>query len=162
MYKTILVLLDGSSEGRDEMAQVETLARRHKARLILLQVIADPAYATLFQGAKLAAASHAHLKELITDCQTYLGELTEKAQAAGVAATLRVEEGPIAETIVGCAEREGADLIVLGAKNIKALPGSIAENVLRTTRVPVLIISKIDGSTRIVRPHLRRAAVSLN
>ena len=65
-------------------------------------------------------------------------------QAAGTALTWHVEHGPLPESVGRLAERQAADLIVVGARGRNPLTGlllgSTAEHLLRTARRPVLLV----------------------
>jgi nucleotide-binding universal stress UspA family protein len=69
------------------------------------------------------------------------------AERAGIKPTLAMREtigGPAADAIVREARKQGADLIVLGThgrRGVRRLVlGSDAEQVVRTSRVPVLLV----------------------
>lgn len=64
--------------------------------------------------------------------------------AAGVAHEPQVLLGPVAETIVACAQNEGCDLIVMGNKGEsfveEVVVGSVAHAVLRLSPLPVTYV----------------------
>lgn len=66
------------------------------------------------------------------------------AQVADRVLTPRVEQGPLPETIGRLAQRQAADMIVVGARGRNPLTGlllgSTAEHLLRTTNRPVLLV----------------------
>ena len=66
------------------------------------------------------------------------------AEAAGATLTPRVERGPLPETIGRLAQRQHADLIVVGARGRNPLTGlllgSTAEHLLRRASRPVLLV----------------------
>lgn len=82
----------------------------------------------------------------------YLRELGEKVlkparkllDAAGIQHDMEVRTGHAAQEIVQCASAGKFDLVVLGAKGRGAIPdlllGSVAQRVLSTSPVPVLLV----------------------
>jgi len=87
------------------------------------------------------------LKELREHGQAILNEAVASARKQGVAADTETVEspmGPVGAAIAEYAEQWPADLIVIGThgrRGIRRLVmGSDAEYVVRTTRVPVLLV----------------------
>ena len=82
----------------------------------------------------------------------YLRELSEKElktarkvlDSTGVKHDMEIRTGHIAQEIVGCAKSGRFDLIILGAKGRGALAdillGSVAQRVLATSEIPVLLV----------------------
>lgn len=79
-----------------------------------------------------------------SEAQRQLDELLETAAEVGVRATSLLLEGVAAEEIVGAAEAEGVDLLVLGTHGrtgfSKFFLGSVAARVVATARCPVLTV----------------------
>lgn len=110
------------------------------ARLILFH-----AYDTLVVSASetsglryydYAAAAKAEIK--------HLEPLAEKAREAGVDCEIIVRQGLAPRLIVECAHEKSADRIVMGTRSPgpigKILLGSVAEEVLRSSEIPVCVI----------------------
>jgi|SRR5579859_6545251 len=76
--------------------------------------------------------------------QRHLDEAVRLRQGQGVELSSLLVNGNPWEDIVVVAEREKADLIVMGTHGrrgvTRALLGSVAERVLRSSRVPVLVV----------------------
>jgi len=81
---------------------------------------------------------------LTARAQTIAGRALALAHARGVAAESRVLEGHPSEALVDAAIREQADLIVLGSHGRRGMQrlllGSVAETVVRTAPLPVLVV----------------------
>ena len=61
------------------------------------------------------------------------------------ATTVVVEDGPAADVVVRVAEREDADLIVVGRRGLGEAPrplGSVSERVLADADIPVLVVPR--------------------
>ena len=143
MYKRILVPVDGSETSLLGLQHAIRLAKDQKAKLRLLHVVHDYLIA---EGRHSMVTSSYLLKELRERGQTILKEAASMALKKHVEAETQVVEtlmGPIGASIVKCAEKWPADLIVLGThgrRGIRRLVmGSDAEYVVRTAPVPVLL-----------------------
>ena len=140
--KTILVPLDGSVLAESALTPAVELARDHGARLMLLR----------------AAEAHTFPMADPTEAQVQAVRAAEE-YLAGVRLRLRQEGGddiessvwygPPAEAIVEAARFRRADLIVMsshGRSGVGRLVlGSVAESVLRGSRVPILLIRPGDA-----------------
>jgi nucleotide-binding universal stress UspA family protein len=72
-----------------------------------------------------------------------LAEAGEYLKAHGVQTSLVLKQGPVADAILKTAEQHGSDLILIGGYGhspvVEAVLGSAVDQVLRTTRQPMLI-----------------------
>ncbi len=144
MYTKILVPVDGSETSVLGLQHAILLAKDQKAALRLLHVVHDYLVA---EGRHGLARSTELLKELREQGQAILAEAAASARKQGVAADTELVEtpmGPVGAAIAEQAEQWPADLIVIGThgrRGIRRLVmGSDAEYVVRTTRVPVLLV----------------------
>lgn len=133
---TILVPLDGSALAEAALpVAVDLLAGRRNAALLLLRVVDSP-----LPGPDEACAQHALARVALEYLGTVAGRLTEFTGFVKKA----VWYGPPAKCIVEAAEAEHPDLIVMSAHGGSGLGrvalGSVAESVLRSTRVPTLLV----------------------
>lgn len=140
--KTILVPLDGSIVAEAALAPAVALAREAAAKLVLLRAAeahtlptTDPIEAQV---------------DVMREAQDYLDAARARVTAAG-AADVEVSAwyGPAVEAIVEAARYREADLIVMSSHGrsgvARLIMGSVAERVLRSTRVPILVI-RPDGA----------------
>jgi nucleotide-binding universal stress UspA family protein len=153
LVKTILVPIDGSVHARKALAFACDLARKYEARLIVLHVLIHKHVAEALrdidtrEGAVgdrgeslIAALGDRRLKEFFTRApepageplravleyiaKKVVGEAQDIARVHGVQpACLVVEDGDPAKRILEHAEKENADLIVMGSRGLSDLEG---------------------------------------
>ena len=82
------------------------------------------------------------------DMAGLIDEARERVRlAAGFPVQWIEEDGPPADVIVRVAEREGADLIVVGSRGLGQAPrllGSTSEAVLAHARLPILVVPAME------------------
>jgi len=143
-YKRILVAVDGSKAAAKGLREALRLAKREGARLFMLNVVNDyPALAVTAE----APAMIDLLPLLREGGKRILARAQATARKAGVKPVVLMREiigGPAADAIVREARKQRADLIVLGThgrRGVRRLVlGSDAEQVVRTSPVPVLLV----------------------
>ncbi len=100
-------------------------------------------------------AIHASLYD---DAQRVVDRAVVEARANDVAAEGRIAEGSASRALVAVAKRENADLIVTGSHGRSGVRrvflGSVAETIVRTSPVPVLVVR---SGARIAAPARARA-----
>ena len=150
MYKKILLAFDGTPDGREALAQAETLASRCGATVHLLAVV-DAAESMLIGEAMAYIPEN---KQFVM--QRVLEEGVKRFQRAGCVATSEIRYGRPAEQIVLCAREMGARLIVVGHRDQGALSrwlnGSVGESILHQPPCSVLIAIKPQRSASSVTP----------
>lgn len=134
---TILVPLDGSSLAETALPKAAELAAASGARLLLVRA----AEAHTLPGLD---PTDAQIK-VIREAETYLGAVRDRLGAQGLGKVeTSVWYGPAAYSVVEAAGLRRADLIVMTTHGRSGLGrlilGSVAESVLRGTRVPILLI----------------------
>ncbi len=143
MYATILVPLDGSKRAELILPHVEKLARSHKSRLILLQVLEPPPLVT-DATAPYAVQYGQDLEQLKKRAENYLAGLAGEFQEKKIQARTRVENGQVVDAIINAAQRDEADLIALASHGRSGLSrvfyGSVAAGVLHHIDRPLLLI----------------------
>ncbi len=116
------------------------MARKFDAELILLHVVD---YAPTMLPVDLPSTSP--MPQLETVKQAAGEKLAQiAAEIEGVKVTPRVTVGAAAREVVECADREGADHIIIASQTRGALArivlGSVAERVARTAHCPVTLV----------------------
>lgn len=145
MYQRILVPFDGSATSLRGLEEAIKFARSSGAALRLVHVLDDFLYAVGIEGN--VAYSRDVLPDLRRGAEAILKTGRDRAAAAGVTAeTVLVEcvGGRLADVVDEQVRSWHADLVVMGSHGrrgaIRALLGSDAEQVLRRSRVPVLLV----------------------
>lgn len=153
MYKRILVPLDGSAIAEAVLPHAQNVARMHNAELRLLRVIVFPAPGTTIAEAELAARFRDEVDDLHAEAREYVERMAAALRADGFAARGETRAGDICRTILQAAGEWQCDLIAMSTHgrsgSARWLLGSIADRVVRTAHIPVLLI----------RPHFTMSHV---
>jgi nucleotide-binding universal stress UspA family protein len=141
-FEKILVPVDFSESANQAVQVGIDLAKRYEASLELAHVYQPVGYA-LPEGYVLITPDQ--LDEILAEFQKQLAAAKAQAVAAGVAKVdaVLLQGYPIRE-IVRRATEQKVDLIVMGTHGRSGIPrvflGSVAENVLRSSPCPVLVV----------------------
>jgi nucleotide-binding universal stress UspA family protein len=121
--KKILVTTDGSPESESVFAAIMPIVRADDPQVSVLYVIEDPDN-SFMPSPRLAKACSA-------------------LRASNVRASLEIREGVPAEEILRAAREKKADLIAMSTHGrsgvVRLIAGSVAEEVLRRSKIPVLM-----------------------
>ncbi len=144
--KRILWATDFSDEASDALRYAAVFARVFGAELLALHVVPDFSPALY----NTADAIKGELSSRIAGVKSkMLKRLDEQNRLEGLSFRSLVKEGKAGEAIVAAAREEEADLIVMGKKGRTGLDrlfiGSVANQVLRSSPVPVLATKKRRG-----------------
>jgi nucleotide-binding universal stress UspA family protein len=143
MFKTILVPLDGSKRAETILPHVEDLAPRYSAKVVFLHVLEWPHFVVGIEGS-YAAPTQQELDKWTKEAESYLGGLQREFVKKGIEARASVAHGPVVETILKTAQREGADLVAMASHGRSGLSkvfyGSVAAGVLQRVDRPLLLI----------------------
>ena len=139
-FERVLVALD-DSEPSDAAAQLALELPPEDRRSLVFVSVADIDSVIGPRGYYHAASIREILRER---AEAVVDRALESAAAKGVEARGRVVEGTTWEAILALAGEEQADLIVVGSHGRRGLQrfflGSVAEHVVRTAAVPVLVV----------------------
>ena len=143
MYERILVPVDGSPTSERALQEALRLAQQQDGRLELVHVLGD---VRLMEANSYI--NYAEMKDAMTSAgKKILAQTQMAAQQSGTAAEVKLLEAGgtrIASAIVEEARQWQADLIVIGTHGrtgfSRVLFGSVAEGVMRTAHIPVLLI----------------------
>jgi len=133
--RRILVPLDGSELAEAVLPQIVGLAKRNGAELRLLRV----AHAHALRDADLATAQ----LRVVQEAEAYLAGVAHRLAAEGVSASPAVRYGGTLEEILDDIWVNRPDLVAMSTHGRTGLThlllGSVAEQVLRASPVPVLL-----------------------
>jgi len=135
VFRKILFATDFAEGAPSVATYAAALAGEHQARLSLLHVIDHPKTGDLVQPRELESAALDHLNSLVP---RETGLLFDPKAI--------VVHGDPAEKILEVAEKEGADLILLGVRKAKGylrathLPAAVAHQVISRAACPVLTV----------------------
>ena len=146
--KKILCPVDLSPGATSAANEAASLAKALGAELVLLHVMSEPAFAVtdplLGPGATTGYALPTLAEEYRVEMDRRLNRLGANLQANGLPVTTRLVRGTTHESIVDAADQEHADLIVMGTHGRSGIQhlllGSVAERVVRTSKVPVMTL----------------------
>lgn len=143
MYQRILVPIDGSATSERVLDEAIKFAQQQNAQVEVVHVLEDISY---FDN-----EDYLNYAELIQTMrgigEKILAQAQKKLQQAGVVAEIKLLETQgerIASIIATEAKNNLADLIIIGTHGrsgfSRMLMGSIAEGVVRTAHIPILLI----------------------
>ena len=152
MFSRILVALDGSTAAEEILAHVEALAEKLGATVILLRAI--PALERAVAAQAGVAAGFVDPTPVIeqerSEATNYLERVGERLISRGLSVVWQQPEGSASEAILEHAQASNADLIALtthGRGGLgRAVFGSVADEVLRRARCPVLLLRVTEES----------------
>lgn len=148
MFNRILVPLDGSDLAEAALPSAEELARKFHSRIVLMQVVDfppptlpdEPGMMTPIQPEILDEAAEAEALH----AEQYLATLCDRLNKDGLSATYHVARGNPADEIINYAKERSMDLIAMSTHGRSGLAslvfGSVAHEVLRHSRTPILLI----------------------
>ena len=131
MYRRIVVPVDGSAGSETAVPYALALAQAFDAEVIVCYVVTTPS------GPKSSDTPR--------DAARYASEVTARFLEGGVAAKTQVRRGDPALQIRKTAVDWSADAIVMATRSRrrveKLMLGSVADEVVRDCRLPVLLVS---------------------
>ncbi len=157
MFDKIVVPLDGSPGAEQILHQVRRLLRRVDAELILART----------ENPAILGVPSAVFGVAVGEARSYLWGLADQLGAEGIRVRTKVEVGPAAQEIVRLVREEQASLVALTTRGRTGTPrlllGSVAEEILRTSSVPVLVL-RVQPTPADVEPGepLRKVLVPLD
>jgi len=149
VYQRILIPVDGSSTSEQALDEVITFVQRQRAQVELIHVLEEVGYVddeNYINYVELLDSMKLNGEKILTQAQHKL-----KEAGLNVHCTLLEARGErIADVISTAAKNMSADLIIIGTHGRtgfnRMLMGSVAEGVVRTAHIPILLIrgSAID------------------
>ena len=146
MFKKILVPLDGSKAAELALFWAKLYAGPSKAQVVLLRVL-QPEYP--LKGPPFRAGS--------AEARAYLQGIERELNFSGIPARILLRNGSAARAIVEASIREECDLILMtsrgASKIVRWLIGGVAQQVMRMSPLPVLIVRTAVASRKQERPR---------
>jgi nucleotide-binding universal stress UspA family protein len=156
MYERILVPLDGSPTAAKALEQAEALGEKLGSTLVLVRIVhtlGDLAGAATPSLTNQAATSQDVIARSDSagehaESRAYISNLSDALHKRGLKVETHIGEGVPADEIMKVARNANASLIVMTAygaggahtRSQKAVFGGVADEVLRQSSVPVLLI----------------------
>ncbi len=140
LYKKILIATDGSEYTKNSVDYGIELAKNTGAELHAIYVIDTAAFASI----PMDAAWESMYELLRQEGDEATKYVADKAQTEGLDVERNTVEGHPADEIIKYAEKNSISLIVMGTLGKSGLDrfllGSVAEKVVRTSKIPVLVV----------------------
>jgi nucleotide-binding universal stress UspA family protein len=154
--KKILIAIDYNPTAQNIAETGYSLAKSMDAEVTLLHVVADYTYySSLDYSPIMGFDSFSNLGMLQTDTVTELQNAAEeylkkiRTHLGDPAIKTIVKDGDSGDAIIDAAKELNVDVIVMGSHSRrgleKILMGSVAEKVLRNSRIPLFIIPVVEN-----------------
>jgi nucleotide-binding universal stress UspA family protein len=149
MFKKILIATDGSKHSQSAARLGIELARVCNGSITAVNVIDSSMQTTIYPMGEAGLDIEADViiaikRELYKAGSTALTQVENLANDAGMTIEKRIIEGYPAEAILKLADEASMDIIVIGSIGKtdieKILLGSVAEKVVRNSKLPVLVV----------------------
>jgi nucleotide-binding universal stress UspA family protein len=146
--KTLLIAVDGSVGGALALGAALGLAQATGARLVLVDVVPPTPvwmYGAVADGPQLYIDPTGE-DEALRSAEAYVEGLSTRLRTAGVQVEGNALRGEVAPSIDAVAEETDADMVVMSTHALtgpaRAVLGSVADSVVRTSRRPVLLVRR--------------------
>lgn len=140
LYKKILIATDGSGYTKNAVGYGIDLAKNTDAKLYTIYVVDTAAFASI----PMDAAWESMYELLRQEGDVAMKYVAEKANEEGLEVEANIIEGHPADEIIKYSEKNAISLIVLGTLGKSGLDrfllGSVAEKVVRNSKIPVLVV----------------------
>jgi nucleotide-binding universal stress UspA family protein len=153
MFDNILLTVDGSAQAEQAIPYAVELARCHNGKLRVLRVANIVAPLDFDVGSSL-------FEQLVRGEQSaaddYVQKTVESIQATGIQVDGEVVSGDPATVILEAAAKNDCDVIVMATHGRSGLSrlvfGSVADQVLRGSPAPVLLVRVAETKTEPIEP----------
>lgn len=146
MYSKVLLPLDGSELAECSLAHAKAVAAKDGVTEFILLRVVEPISAN--DAATWAQAGYAVTEvedRKLEDAKAYLSLAAEKLNQTGLLTREEVVTGRAAESILGYAEENKVDLIIISSHGRSGIArwafGSVADRVVRHSTIPVLVVT---------------------
>ena len=149
LYNKIMVPLDGSSLAECVMPHVEAITTGCKISKVVFARVVNPVQLPVSVPARgdfrFTETERGQLHDQHKQAaEAYLKKMVASTRLEGVVPSYEVLEGKVADALANWAEKNEVDLIVIASHGRSGVSrwvmGSVAERVLRSACVPVLMV----------------------
>jgi len=146
MYNHIMVPLDGSELAECVLPHVIFIAKADPGRQITLVRAVPPLkiYSAEFEGSVAVPEMQRIEEQSMANARDYLDKQAALLKEKGVNAAVSVIFGDVLDVLTDFAEKNKVDLIIIATHGRSGISrwvwGSVADRILRSARVPVLMI----------------------
>lgn len=147
MYQRILAPVDGSPLSECSLEHVKAVATGCNVPEVILLRVVEPLSAYAVSALAQANGDLIEQAENVNraEAQAYISEMVKKLNKEGIAAKGETVYGKADEEILGYPEKNKVDLIIMSTHGKSGISrwafGSVADRVVRHSRVPVLIVA---------------------
>ena len=139
--KKLVIATDGSAPAKEAVDFGLEIAAEQGADVTFVHVMPVDEYAV---AGRLGGSVPIVHPEPIDDSETALNDAAEAAGTAGIAYTLERISAPTVDGILSIADKQDADLIVVGSRGRgavgAALLGSVSRDLVHRAKRPVLVV----------------------
>lgn len=139
-YEKILIATDGSEYTKNAVDYGIDIAKSTGAKLFAVYIVDTAAFASI----PMDAAWESMYELLKQEGDLAIKYVSERAQVEGVEVEGNLIEGHPADEIIRYSEKNSISLIVMGTLGKSGLDrfllGSVAEKVVRNSKIPVLVV----------------------
>ena len=147
--RRIMVTLDRSELAEQALPYALQVAKAFDAEILLYHIWDTSGYT--FDVSHDPAVERV-MRDTFSYSQNYLVEMTHKLLSEGVRVQWQAESGNVANHILGAAEKQSVDLVVMSTHGLSGLGrwmlGSVADRVLRHSVKPVLLIRTLETAKK--------------
>jgi len=146
MYKKMLVPVDGSFRSEVVVSHAAETAKAFGCSIRLLTVVdLDKRNGKVTEDASDEAASLAWVESQIEEAENHLRPVAERFEEHGLKPEMEVRFGNPPVEILKAAAEYGTDIIAMATRSRRGVArlmfGSVADQVLKESHVPVLLIT---------------------
>lgn len=149
MLKKIMIATDGSDASRKASAFALDIMRGSCSEVTAVYVVDTHRLNTLHGYTSLPGMKDKLLEMMIREGESATSEAAKMASDAGFSSNSIVAEGDPSSELLRISQESGMDLLVIGGVGrsglSKLLLGSVAEKVVRHSKIPVLIVPVIGA-----------------
>ncbi|KKG15437.1 universal stress protein [Methanosarcina sp. 2.H.T.1A.6] len=145
-YRNIVIATDGSENTRKAISYGIEIAKLSGATVHALYVVDTSSFSSI----PMDAGWEAMYEILKKEGEKAVSEVKRQGEIAGVDVKEVLEEGHPSNAILEFAENNNADLVIMGTLGKTGLDrflmGSVAEKVVRGSKVPVMVVRSVETS----------------